>query len=142
MTKTVRIENACTADKQLVARVYHKPTDPSEPHVLVSETRLMSPTDMATLTIHGSLYILIEEYEQPATQKDYGCFYLNQVKYPILDKFTNLTYEQIAQSCGTDPARNPSIMWTLGDQAKILSHGETLEVTDGVHIQCMVTGNA
>lgn len=62
MTKRVRIEDADTADHQLVVQVWEKGVN-GDPDTLADEVFLLGPTDMKELYVHATRYLVIKEAE-------------------------------------------------------------------------------
>ena len=60
MTKAIRIENADTSNHKVVVEIWER-HGVSEPDKLVETKELSHPTQMETLTIWGSRYLVIKE---------------------------------------------------------------------------------
>ena len=78
------------------------------------------------------------------SQRSLGGYYtINTVPYAILSAPLILSYEDICRFAGINPDRNPSCMVSGKNVGKIITKkGNSIIVTDGMHINCMVTGNA
>lgn len=58
-------------------------------------------------------------------------------------KVSYLTYADICDLAGKSIARNPSVMVLVhGCETHLLSHGDSMEVTEGMRIDCGYTDNA
>lgn len=54
-----------------------------------------------------------------------------------------LSYEEISLMCGYDPEHNPTVVYSSKKgPSGILVHGGKVELTEGLHIDCVITGNA
>jgi len=60
MTKAIRIENADTSSHKVVVEIWER-HGVSEPDKLIGTKELSHPTQMETLTIWGSRYLVIKE---------------------------------------------------------------------------------
>lgn len=57
---------------------------------------------------------------------------------------TYVTYETICFSCGYSPDHNPSVVFSRGRNLEqgCLFKGMIIELSEGISIECMITGNA
>ena len=65
MTKAIRIENADNSDYRVIVQTWERGKDlgngNTEPDILVDETYLSYPTEMAELSIWSNRYLVIRE---------------------------------------------------------------------------------
>lgn len=60
---------------------------------------------------------------------------------------SSLSYEEICELAGKKPEHNPSCVYHVrlnGDAERngSLTHGKSVELANGMHISCMVTGSS
>jgi len=102
----------------------------------------------------GNMVITIEQAEELATKL---LAHVDSIKNParLVDIMINmepfkimsndvLTYEDVCRYAKQDPARNPSTVYSIRNGASgFIDKGKAgIRVVDGMHINCIVTGNA
>lgn len=67
MTKQIRIENACGSDWKVTVETWGINSEGE--HILVSSTHLDYPTQMASISIWGTRYLVVKELGPGSEQR-------------------------------------------------------------------------